>query len=331
MHATFLLILRDRMEGKLKDQSFHFTLVDIKPAVIARDIVIFLLLDDLSKVIRTSGPKRSLLLACLYYTYLSSIMPGRLATLLQARIQLAIDILEDKKPPPAYLDIPHIHRPEVLRVLKQWQHDASARLFVAKMRREIGSQRFRDKFRSGLHMGPMPDMPPAWRMEELFYEQTGVLTVPKPFDAVCGDDIRAAFEASSMQKIERKDAVAEKVTADWASNVTMIDLDWVEAPRGIDGTDVDVAHNPWQFGAALRGLVPMKPGARLFDMVSMWFTIVADCFSDLKGDLVLLDAASDHTLMLDPTKPREKTQRSAKARSIHESTTGSISRTSLTT
>ena len=86
MHATFVLIFRDRMQGKLKGRSFHFTLVDIKPAVIARDLVVFLLLDDLSKIARTSTSKRFLLLSCLYYTYLSPIMPGRLAAILQARI-----------------------------------------------------------------------------------------------------------------------------------------------------------------------------------------------------------------------------------------------------
>jgi hypothetical protein len=46
-------ILEDRLKGNLTDQSFHLTLVDIKPAVIARDLVIFLLMDDLSKVVRT--------------------------------------------------------------------------------------------------------------------------------------------------------------------------------------------------------------------------------------------------------------------------------------
>lgn len=93
--------------------------------------------------------------------------------------------------------------------------------------------------------------------------------------------------------------MAEKVAADWATNVTMIDLDWAEALRGIDGTDIDVAHNPWQFGAALRGLVPMKPGARLFDVVSMWLTIVADCFSDLKGDVKLEVCLGNITTVLE--------------------------------
>lgn len=97
-------------------------------------------------------------------------MPGRLAAILQARIQRAIDILEDKQPPPAYLDIPHIHRPEVLRVLKEWQHDASARVPVSKMRREIVSQRSSERFKLSLRMGPMPDTAPEWEMEQQFYE-----------------------------------------------------------------------------------------------------------------------------------------------------------------
>ena len=290
VYTTFMSMFSDRLQGKLKDQSFHLTLVDIKPAVIARDLVLFLLLDDLSKVTRTSGPKRSLLQACLYYTYLSPIMPGRLATVLQARIQLAIDILEDKQPLPAYLDIPHIHRPEVLKLLKQWQHDASARLPVSKVWREIVSQRHLERMKMGLRMGPMgrmPDVPPEWKLEQEFYEQTGVLTMPKPYDAAYGDEIRSAFEASSARKIERKDVVAEKVESDWASNVTMIDIDWADALRSLDGTDIDLAQDPWQFAAALRDTILPKPGARLYELVAEWFTLVAACFGQLKGDMTI--------------------------------------------
>ena len=299
MHATFVLIFRDRMQGKLKGRSFHFTLVDIKPAVTARDLVVFLLLDDLSKIARTSTSKRFLLLSCLYYTYLSPFMPGRLAAILQARIQRVIDILEDKQPPPGYLDIPHIHRPEVLRVLKQWQHDASARLPVSKLRQEIVWQRHSERIKLGLRVGPMPDTLPDWKLEEQFYEQTGVLTMPEPYDVVYGDEIRSAFQASSTRKIEQKAAVTEKVEADWASNVTMIDLDWVEALRSLDGKDIDVAHNPWQFGDALRDLIPMEPGMRLFDLVTMWFAHVADCFNQLKGDMKLEVCLGNITTVLE--------------------------------
>jgi hypothetical protein len=280
-------IFSDRLLGKLKDQSFHLTLVDIKPAVIARDLVLFLLLDDLSKVSRTKGPKRSLLQACLYYTYLSPIMPGRLAAVLQARIQLAIAILEDKQPPPGYLDIPHIYRPEVLRLLKQWQHDASARLPVSKMRQKIVWQRHLERMKMGFRMGPRPDAPPEWRVEQDFYEETGVLTIPKPFDAVYGDEIRLAFEASSAGRIEQKDAVIKKVEAEWSSNVTMIDLDWVEALKSLDGSEIDVAYDPWQLGAALHDLnfAPPESGVRLYNLVVEWITLVAACFGQLKRDM----------------------------------------------
>ncbi|KAM0716120.1 hypothetical protein Q7P37_008634 [Cladosporium fusiforme] len=300
---TFMHIFTDRLKGKLKDQYFHFTLVDIMPAVIARDLLVFLLLDDLSKTIRTKRSERSLLLQCLYYTYLSPIMPGRLAAILQARIQCAIDILEDKQLPPAYLDIPHIHRPKVLRVLKQWQHDASARLPVSKMRRAIVSQQCSERIKWNLQhsrmMGPIPNTAPQWEMEQHFYEQTGVLTMPKPNDAAYQNEIRSAFETSSTGRIERKDAVAEKVEADWASNVTMIDLDWVEALKRLDGSDIDVAHDPWQFGAYLRDLMGLESGARLYDLVAMWFSLVADCFGQLKDNMKIEVCLGNITTVLE--------------------------------
>jgi hypothetical protein len=134
-------------------------------------------------------------------------------------------------------------------------------------------------------MGSVPDVLPEWQLEQQFYEQTGVLTMSKPHDVVYGDEIGAAFEASSTGKIERKDAVAKKVEADWASNVTMIDLDWVEAFRSIDDTDIDLAQNPWQFAAALRDIVPLGSGARLYDLAAAWFGQVAYCFGQIKADI----------------------------------------------
>lgn len=137
----------------------------------------------------------------------------------------------------------------------------------------------------GLHVGSVPDVPPKWQLEQQFYEQIGALTMSKPHDIVYGDEIGAAFEASSTGKIERKDAVAKKVDADWASNVTMINLDCVEAFRSIDGTDVDLAQNPWQFAAALRDIVPLESGARLCDLAAAWFGQIAYCFGQIKGDI----------------------------------------------
>lgn len=69
--------------------------------------------------------------------------------------------------------------------------------------------------RMGLRMGPMPDVPQEWRLEQQFYEQTGVLTMSEPHDAVYGDEIRSAYKASSTGNIAQKDAVAKKVEANW--------------------------------------------------------------------------------------------------------------------
>ena len=65
----------------------------------------------------------------------------------------------------------------------------------------------------------------------------------------------------------------------------MIDLDCVEALESLDGTDIDLTQNPWQFAAVLRDSTPVEPGARLYDLFVDWFTLMAACFSRLKGDV----------------------------------------------
>jgi tetratricopeptide (TPR) repeat protein len=54
------------------DKLFHFTIVDIKPAVIARDLLLFLMLWQPAETKGdTNAMARTRLLPCLYYTYLA--------------------------------------------------------------------------------------------------------------------------------------------------------------------------------------------------------------------------------------------------------------------
>jgi len=85
LHCTLLEIFQSESSPDLKNHRiiqkstgklFHFTIVDIKLAAIARDLVVFLMLDEIANYHGDpEGLEKSKLLPCLYYTYLSPITP----------------------------------------------------------------------------------------------------------------------------------------------------------------------------------------------------------------------------------------------------------------
>lgn len=102
LHRTILSIaMQDLSKSDIKDSGkcFHFTVNDHKPAVIARDILILLMLDELAKYIgdEVKGQDEMMssgVLPCLYYTYLAPIMPKLFYDILQCNIRKAIRVLE---------------------------------------------------------------------------------------------------------------------------------------------------------------------------------------------------------------------------------------------
>jgi hypothetical protein len=91
--------------------------VDIKSPAIARDLVVLMLLDELSELAHDAAKaKSSKILMCLFYTYLSAIMPSTLLEVLQVRIGEARNALEKNTLPP-FIEIPDMYRAEIIGYL----------------------------------------------------------------------------------------------------------------------------------------------------------------------------------------------------------------------
>lgn len=94
---------QDRKVKENDRKHYHFTIVDIKAASIARNIVVLFLLSDLGELSGDeSEMKKSNILLCVFYTYLSAIMPGQLYDMLQDTIAKAETALKEDTLP-AYI------------------------------------------------------------------------------------------------------------------------------------------------------------------------------------------------------------------------------------
>ncbi|KXT13500.1 hypothetical protein AC579_8619 [Pseudocercospora musae] len=162
LHCTLLAICGDELSsgGKIKRLSkgsgtgklYHFTLVDIKPAVIARDLVIFLLLNEIANYGRDmESVVKYKLLPCLYYTYLAPLMRRGIFDVLQKRIKTMVEMLEGSRELPGFLEVPIMYRPHIIRILKQWQAEASAEYPPARMRSCAVTGRRRDEIQLQMH------------------------------------------------------------------------------------------------------------------------------------------------------------------------------------
>jgi tetratricopeptide (TPR) repeat protein len=115
-------------------RKYHFTINDVKQEVFARDLVFFLLLDQLASELRRvdnvpaklsqNGEK---ILATLFYAFISQVMSPVIYEHLQATIESAIQCLEDKECPeskqslPSWLRLDKKDHDAMLAALKCWQ------------------------------------------------------------------------------------------------------------------------------------------------------------------------------------------------------------------
>ncbi|KAK4897959.1 hypothetical protein LTR27_004343 [Elasticomyces elasticus] len=321
-HLTLMIIATDGMSGKLGDKLFgiihahshlplyanektHFTLVDVKPAVIARDLIVLLLLDKLGRRVDSSRQGQPMVSACLFYVYLAPVMPARVGATLQTYIQALLDMLEGRRQLPTYLDLPQLYRPEVIKILREWQHDASTEFPARRMRREMVKQRRMERLKWEMqtqpHMqGITLETREEWKIEQKFYEQTGVLPMPHPMNEMYEEDIRKAYQAFVANPSEQTRAVSDIVDANWVTNPTMVDLEWLRnRPRG-DGVDIDLAEDPYGFGAAVLDLgIPLETGAGLMENVNAWFLMIAACMFQLKNRIKIEACLGDVTAVLE--------------------------------
>lgn len=323
LHCTLLGIFDDEskydgdqstLPGRGSGKSFHFTIVDIKPAAIARDLLIFLLLHDFNSIaVRGQEVRiRSKLLPCLYYTYLAPVMPRQISDILQRRIKTMIKMLEDRKPLPPFLDVPKLYRPAILRVLRQWQAEASEEYPTARVRRAAivtrKEQKLHEQMRA-MHSGHAPPQdatPQECVKEKQFYEATGLLPLRRNTYEVYSPELHNCIEGhcdSAAKYVVDSTSRAIKICDEtWATNVTMVDLDW-QRNKSAQGYDIDVSNDIYKFAAQL-GYLGLQPedACGLYDYFEQWFMAVSVNMRFLAGRYRIEACVGDVTAVLEAVR-----------------------------
>lgn len=95
----------------------HFTLVDLKASPLARDLIIFWLLDELSNA---DGKAERDTTVAIYYIFVGTIMPSRAYEKLQSSIAKIINALETDSQIPDWLFVGRSDRSALIRHLVYW-------------------------------------------------------------------------------------------------------------------------------------------------------------------------------------------------------------------
>ncbi|KKY18425.1 putative dna primase large subunit [Phaeomoniella chlamydospora] len=105
------------------NRSYHITINDIKPAAIARDLVVFFLLNELLPL--GKDPKKALVVMnTLHFVYSAPIMPQLASKHLQKTIHMVIQAIEESSLP-SWISLRPGVGEELLPILRRWIGDTS--------------------------------------------------------------------------------------------------------------------------------------------------------------------------------------------------------------
>lgn len=237
------------------------------------------------------------LISTLYYVFLAPIMPPGEHADLRIVIRQIIDALEGKRALRPFLDLPEVFHTDVLKVLREWQHEVGEKFPPSSLRPQIASARMFADYQSSAQLSNYMDnadarpIPQGCAKQEAFYRQTTILT-RNGIGKGHGQELQDAFEAFDPDNPSplSKEVLAH-VEQTWKTNSTMIDLDF-EKSRERVGEDQNLCHDPFGFGLQLvqAGLARQSDSKLgLFSYLQMYFTIAADAVNDL-GDRLKIEA-----------------------------------------
>lgn len=275
-------------------KDLHITVLDLKPAAIARTLVFCEMLATYAVESRTAGEKvAKTLRTFLAYLYFGQVVPAAANGFLQRSIKTLIKSLEsgEELPVTKWAFVPHDTRKAVLYVLRQWQNPPKEPYYTAPLVRKTILARIKQKKCWNAFYFGETDIPKGLREDRKFFDDVGVILPPAGFadthDPTLAELIRD-YNKGAANAIKK---LTDHLDKTWAINLTLFDFDFVEAfarsevmPSSLM-SDADkvpcleldpldqVSHLPSLGGRAGKGIVGIV--GRFFDAIAVNSSILA--------------------------------------------------------
>ena len=218
LYATLLKVDQlERDKNKHRKRRYHFTINDIKAAVLARDLLVFHLLDELMKLDDRLQQQRTELLTTIFFLFVGVVVPPDVADRIQATIQRVIQWLRSETSALGWIHIYERDKPALLQSLQEWKGEMPSQYTSEDMTQAVikhytwSNKAFMD--RTG-----RPKPLRGCEQETKYFQLAGAHWPPSALSRTHGSNLPISTHEDDAWKGGKVD-----VLKTWKPNVTMLD------------------------------------------------------------------------------------------------------------
>ncbi|THV78719.1 hypothetical protein D6D29_07450 [Aureobasidium pullulans] len=285
LHGTWMKIHEhERKQAEKPTAKYHFTIIDTKATVIARALIIFLLLEELSDTSNMSTDQREEILGTLFYVYINHIMPPKAWQKLQSTISQAIELLGQPIATFTWFDILQKDRNAIRNALVLWQHQTAKDWPTSEFRKRMLLDTMKQMMNPYATGDKIPT-PKGCKKDAVLYQKACIVTPPPSF---LQDDPLNLKEVMASKNFPKNitDALLNKIDNTWMPNVTLIDTGHLKQFLMTSGSkamaEIDLSTNIIDQWSGYLWSKPANPTC-LYDYAVDYFTKVAAALHHLKG------------------------------------------------
>ncbi|CAD6442686.1 33fe9913-89e2-439c-a543-4123e27a11e9 [Sclerotinia trifoliorum] len=272
---------------RLKQKQYHLTMVDVSRNTLTRDLIIFMLLEELSGL-ETKSKEAEEVLTTLFFVFVAFIMPRIAYNHLYRTIDRALSALQSDMQPLSWIYLPRKDFLFYIQTLESWKGRASTTISAPTAVDEVTRQLRRDQMLLPSALRRDKDVPAPFKKENKLYKSTAILIPPKTVSQNHDREILPLLQAHIKNPEKKASKFREHVRNKWNFNTTRMDLDWYDFLE--DKHDFDFANDPFleldNFASVSKTLpTKMKAPATLYDYIAPFFSEAADSIKYLRGRL----------------------------------------------
>jgi len=211
----------ERKQAEKSTAKYHFTIIDTKATVIARAMIIFLLLEELSDTSNISTDQREEILGTLFYVYINHIMPPKAWQKLQSTISQAIELLSQPIAAFTWFDILQKDRNAIRNALALWQHQTAKDWPTREFRKRMLLDTMKQMMNPYATGDKIPT-PKGCKKDAVLYQKACIVTPPPSFLQDDPSNLKEVMASKNFPK-NITDDLLNKIDNTWMPNVTLID------------------------------------------------------------------------------------------------------------
>jgi hypothetical protein len=218
----------ERLKGSPK-RRYHFTVNDISKSAVARDIVVWMLLE---KVVGSGNEdEKESALNAVFFVYLSTMMPRYAFKMLEETILKAIGSLEKGSSPLEWLVLVEKDIPFYLAALKHW---------IGEGKEIFTSSEIIDKVSMKMWGTNMQNVGTRYHTEKSLYLEAAVLFPSQKVLELHDPDFLTLMKQRPKNPKDREaiEAFKKHIGEHWHFNITLTDKEWYADLRGKEMFDV---------------------------------------------------------------------------------------------